>query len=593
MEFVPKFLTIVDLFEESVEKFAPRELFGVKQNDTWTWVTYGEIKRRVDGFRRALADEGIGREGRVSIISNNRVEWAVASFATVGLGARFVPMYESQLPKEWEFILRDCEAEVLIVATEAIYQKVKDYVGKIPSLKKIVRMGASKSEPDSFEAWLERGLKNPLGPSKPAKEDIAFLIYTSGTTGNPKGVKLSHQNIASNVSAVHECFDMMADDRTLSFLPWAHSFGLTCELHCMTSMGASMALNTAVDKLVAEMPEVRPTILVAVPRIFNRIHDNVQKQIAGKPGVIQALFRAGMAASTKKRAGQSIGFGESMSLALADKLVFSKIRAKFGGRLRYAISGGAALSKEVGQFIDALGIDVYEGYGLTETSPILCANRPGHRLIGSVGKVIPGCKVVIDKEVTGDALHGEIIGYGPNIMKGYHNRDDENAAVLMDDGGFRTGDMGYVDDDGFVFITGRIKEQYKLENGKYVVPVPLEEAVKLSMLIVNAFVHGVNKPHNVALIVPDFEGLKEWAKEQGIDDVSPASLVKNEKVIGKIREEIESKCQGFKGYEKIKRFALIEEDFTTENGMLTPSMKLKRRVVLEKYGEMVEGLYGS
>jgi long-chain acyl-CoA synthetase len=591
MEFVPKFLTIVDLFEESVEKFAPREHFGTKEDGAWTWITYGEIKRRVDGFRRALADMGIERDGRVSIISNNRVEWAVASFATVGLGARFVPMYESQLPKEWEFILRDCDAEVLIVSTEAIYQKVKDFVGKVPSLKKIIRMGAPKSEPDSFEALLEKGMENPLASIKPDKDDIAFLIYTSGTTGNPKGVKLSHANIASNVSAVHECFEMLPEDRTLSFLPWAHSFGLTCELHCMTSMGASMALNTAVDKLVAEMPEVRPTILVAVPRIFNRIHDGVQKQIAGKPSIIQGLFRSGMAASMKKRAGQSLGFGESVSLALADKLVFSKIRDKFGGRLRYAISGGAALSREVGQFIDSLGIDVYEGYGLTETSPILTANQPGHRLIGSVGKVIPGCKVVIDREATGDPVHGEIIGYGPNIMKGYHNRDEENAAVLMEDGGFRTGDMGYQDDDGFLFITGRIKEQYKLENGKYVVPVPLEEAVKLSMLVVNVFVHGANKPHNVALIVPDFEGLKEWATEQGIEDVTPSALVKNEKVRAKIREEIEAKSQGFKGYERIKEFALIEEDFTTENGMLTPSMKLKRRIVLEKYGELVEGLY--
>ena len=591
MEFVPKFLTIVDLFEESVEKFAPRDLFGVKKDDVWTWITYGEIKRRVDGFRRALANEGVERDSRVSIISNNRVEWAIASFATVGLGARFVPMYESQLPKDWEFILRDCEAEVLIVATEAIFHKVKDYVEKIPSLRKIVRVGAPASEPDSFEAMLEKGMEDPLGPTKTDKDDIAFLIYTSGTTGNPKGVKLSHGNIASNVSAVHECFDMIAEDRTLSFLPWAHSFGLTCELHCMTSMGASMALNTAVDKLVMEMPEVRPTILVAVPRIFNRIHDGVQKQIAAKPGIIQGLFRSGIAASTKKRAGQSLGFGEGVSLALADKLVFSKIREKFGGQLRYAISGGAALSREVGTFIDALGIEVYEGYGLTETSPILCANRPGHRRLGSVGKVIPGCKVVIDREVTDDPLHGELIGYGPNIMKGYHNRDEENASVLMDDGGFRTGDMGYIDDDDFVFITGRIKEQYKLENGKYVVPVPLEEGVKLSMFVANVFVHGSNKPYNVALIVPDFEVLKDWALEQGLSETEPAALIKNDKVIDKIREEIESKSQGFKGYERIKNFALIEEDFTTENSMLTPSMKLKRRVVLKKYGELVESLY--
>jgi len=591
MEFVPKFLTIVDLFEESVEKYAPRDLFGVKKNGEWTWISYGEIKRRVDGFRRALADAGVGRGGRVAIIANNSVEWAIASFASVGLGAYFVPMYETQLPKDWKYILEDCEAEVLLVSTEAIYQKVKGYVDEVASLKKIIRIGAPSSEPDSFEAMLEKGLENPLAPIKPNKDDIAFLIYTSGTTGNPKGVRLSHGNLASNVSAVHECFDMLADDRTLSFLPWAHSFGLTGELHCMTSMGASMALNTAVDKLVAEMPEVQPTILVSVPRIFNRIHDGVQKQIAAKPGIIQGLFRSGMAASIKKRSGESLGFGESVSLALADKLVFSKIRGKFGGRLRYAISGGAALSREVGQFIDALGIDVYEGYGLTETSPVLCANRPGHRKLGSVGKVFPGCKVVIDREVTGDPLHGELIGYGPNIMKGYHNRDEETAAVLMDDGGFRTGDMAYIDDDGFVFITGRIKEQYKLENGKYVVPVPLEEGVKLSLFIASAFVHGSNKPYNIALIVPDFDTLKEWAAEQGISETDPKELINDDQVIAKIREEIDAKSQGFKSYERIKSFALIDEDFTTENGMLTPSMKLKRRVVLQKYGDLVESLY--
>ncbi|OQB11141.1 MAG: Long-chain-fatty-acid--CoA ligase FadD15 [Deltaproteobacteria bacterium ADurb.Bin207] len=591
MVFVPKFLTIVDLFEKSVEKYAPRDLFGVKTNDAWTWITYGEVKRRVDAFRRALSEEGIARDGRVAIISNNRVEWAIASFATVGLTAQFVPMYESQLPKEWEYILRDCEAEILIVSTEAIYHKVKGFLETIPSLRKIVRMGAKESEPDSFDAWIDRGSDNPLEPSVPDKDDIAFLIYTSGTTGNPKGVKLSHENIASNVSAVHECFDMIADDRTLSFLPWAHSFGLTCELHCMTSMGASMALNTAVDKLVAEMPEVRPTILISVPRIFNRIHDNVQKQIAGKPAPIQALFRAGLAASIKKRAGQSLGLTERVSLSLADKIVFSKIRAKFGGQLRYAISGGAALSREVGQFIDALGINVYEGYGLTETSPIISANRPGHRVIGSVGQMIPGCRVVIDKEATADAVQGEIIAYGPNVMKGYHHLDEETAAVLLEDGGFRTGDMGYMDNNGYLFITGRVKEQYKLENGKYVVPVPLEEAVKLSLLITNAFVHGANRPFNVALIVPNMEELVEWAKAQGIEDVSAKSLLRNEKVIAKVREEIEAKSQGFKSYEKIKQFTLIEEDFTTENGMLTPSMKVKRRVVLEKYGNLVEDMY--
>ncbi len=591
MEFVPKFLTIVDLFEDSVEKFASRDLFGVKRNGVWSWLSYAEVKRQVDAFRASLVEAGISRGDRVAVISNNRVKWAVGAFACLGIGAVYVPMYESQLAKDWEFILKDCEANLLIVANEGIYEKVKDYPKGIPSLKKIVVMDAPKGDERAFQGWVERGLGKPLAPTKPDKDDVAFLIYTSGTTGNPKGVRLSHENIASNVSAVHEIFDIQQEDRTLSFLPWAHSFGLTCELHMILSMGGSMALNTAVDQLVAEMPEVRPTVLVAVPRIFNRIYDGVQKQMAHKPAAIQKLFRSGLKLAGKKRDGQALGFVEGITYSLASKLVFSKVREKFGGRLRYAISGGAALSKDVAEFIDSLGITVYEGYGLTETSPILTANRPGHRKIGSVGQVIPGCRVVIDREVTGDAVHGEIIGYGPNIMKGYHNRAEENAAVLMGDGGFRTGDMGYVDDEGFLFITGRIKEQYKLENGKYVVPVPLEEAIKLSLLIANVYVHGANKPHNVALIVPDFDALNEWAGGQGLSTSDPDALIKEPKVVDKIRAEVAEMSKGFKGYERIEKFALITEDFTTANGMLTPSLKLKRRAVIARYGDLIESLY--
>lgn len=593
MEFVPKFLTIVDLFEDSVEKFASRDLFGVKQNGVWGWSSYAEIKRQVDAFRASLAAAGIVRGDRVAVISNNRVRWAVGAFAALGLGAVYVPMYESQLAKDWEFILKDCEANLLIVANDAIYQKVKDYPSQIPSLKGVVVMDGPAGEDRAFDTWVDKGLKTPLAPIKPDKDDIAFLIYTSGTTGNPKGVRLSHENIASNVSAVHDIFDIQQEDRTLSFLPWAHSFGLTAELHMILSMGGSMALNTAVDQLVAEMPEVRPTVLIAVPRIFNRIYDGVQKQMAHKPAAVQKLFRAGLKLAAKKRDGQALGFVEGITYSLANKLVFSKIREKFGGRLRYAISGGAALSKDVAEFIDSLGITVYEGYGLTETSPILTANRPGYRKIGSVGKVISGCRVVIDREVTGDPVHGEIIGYGPNIMKGYHNRPEENAAVLMPDGGFRTGDMGFIDDDGFLFITGRIKEQYKLENGKYVVPVPLEEAIKLSLFVANVYVHGANKPHNVALVVPDFDALKEWAQGEGISAADPEALIKEPKVIAKMRAEIDETSKGFKGYERIEKFALIVEDFTTANGMLTPSLKLKRRAVIAGYGDLIESLYAK
>jgi long-chain acyl-CoA synthetase len=346
-----------------------------------------------------------------------------------------------------------------------------------------------------------------------------------------------------------------------------------------------------VDKLIDELSEVKPTILISVPRIFNRIYDGVQNQMSQKPAPIRKLFHGGMAAAAKRRDGKALSMGEKVTLAAADKLVFGKIRAKFGGRLRYALSGGAALSREVGEFIDNLGITVYEGYGLTETSPVTNVNFPGHRKMGSVGQAMPGVRVVIDRASTQDPLQGEIVIYGPNVMQGYHKRPEETAAVLMSDGAFRTGDMGYLDDDGYLFVTGRIKEQYKLENGKYVVPSPLEEALKLSPFITNAYVHGANKPFNVALVVPDSSVLQRWAKSQNIDGAELEQLIKDTRVLEKFRMEIDAASKGFKGFERVQKFAVVLEDFTTGNGMLTPSLKLKRRAVLERYGALIESLF--
>jgi long-chain acyl-CoA synthetase len=591
MEFVPKFLTIADLFEESVAKFAELPLFGTKANGQWGWITYGEFKQRVDAFRGGLKAAGVSLGDKVAVIANNRLEWAIASFACVGLGAVYVPMYEAQLTKDWEFILRDADARMLIVSTREIYEKTRDFPSKVPSLRQVICMEAPATESHSFKRMLETGAQNPAAAGRPKPSDTAFLIYTSGTTGDPKGVILSHENVASNVSAIHQLFDLMREDRSLSFLPWAHSFGLTCELHTLLSMGASIGINSAVDKLIDELSEVKPTILISVPRIFNRIYDGVQNQMSQKPAPIRRLFHAGMAAAAKRREGKELSLGEKVTLAAANKLVFGKIRAKFGGRLRYALSGGAALSREVGEFIDNLGIMVYEGYGLTETSPVTNVNFPGHRRMGSVGKAMPGVRVVIDRAATQDPLQGEIVVYGPNVMQGYHKRPEETSAVLMSDGGFRTGDMGYIDDDGYLIVTGRIKEQYKLENGKYVVPSPLEEALKLSPFITNAYVHGANKPFNVAIVVTDSSVLMRWAKSQNIDGADPEQLIKDARVLDKLRVEIDAASKGFKGYERVQKFALVNEDFTTVNGMLTPSLKLKRRAVLERYGDRIESLY--
>jgi long-chain acyl-CoA synthetase len=587
-----EFENLVDMFERSVKAYGPRELFGTKKSGRWVWTTYAEMGKLVDNFRGGLASLGIKSGDRVCVISNNRVEWAVVAYACMGLGAAVVPMYEAQLPKEWGFIANDCGAVAVIAATKEIYEKCQELPEKAPSLQKIVGLPLPKSDPLSYEALLEVGAGAPVPAIHPPSNEIACLIYTSGTTGNPKGVIMSHGNIISNVNSVQGMLPLGGDDRSLSFLPWAHSFGHTVELHCMLSRGASIAICEAVEKIIANLAEVRPTVLISVPRIFNKIYDGVNKQMSDKPAAIRALFQTGLRASTKQKKGSDLSLAERLTLALADRVVFGKIRDKFGGRLKYAFSGGSALSKDVAEFVDALGITVYEGYGLTETSPIATANRPGAHRIGSVGQPIPGVKVVLDKSKAEDGKQGEIIVYGPNVMVGYHNRDQENKEVFTEDGGFRTGDLGVLDDDGFLYITGRIKEQYKLENGKYVAPAPLEEQLKLSPFITNAMVYGDNRLFNVALIVADLEAVKRWAGEEGIP-ASEDGLLENARVKQMLQAEVDKASGGFKGFERIRKIAVIGDDFTTQNGMLTPSLKVKRRMVWANYGPMIEALYAD
>ena len=593
-EFKPRFANLVEIFEHATGTFAERPLFGVKKNGAWNWMTYGTFRTQTDAVRGALAGMDIGPGDVVAVISNNRPEWAIAAYATYGRAASFVPMYENMLPKDWEFILSDCKAKVLFVANAEIATKLATVRGGLPDLKTVVVMDG---DPPADEVrFADLLTAEPVPLETPDTKAIAGFIYTSGTTGKPKGVLLTHANLASNVSAIHEFFPMTPEDRSLSFLPWAHSFGQTCELHGLFSMGASMGIAEAVDKIVANLSEVQPTLLFSVPRIFNRIYDGLHKRMAEEGGYKLAMFKAAVKnadyrkdlADSRKRSGWA-----DFKHGIFDKLVFSKVRDRFGGRLKYAFSGGAALSKDVAQFIDNLGIMVYEGYGLTETSPIATANSPSGRKIGSIGKPIPGVRIEIDREVTGDPKHGEIIVFGHNIMQGYHGLDEENAKVFVErDGerGFRTGDMGYVDGDGFVYISGRIKEQYKLLNGKYVVPTPLEEKIKLSRFISNVMVYGMNQNFNVAVVIPEMESLGAWAAEKGLP-TDLKSLADNADVKQLLQAEIDELSAEFKQYEKVRKFAIGDEDFTPENGMLTPTLKLKRRIVLKHYQPIIDALY--
>ena len=587
---------LVDVLTKSVARYPQRQLFGTKTEGRWSWITYGDFGKRVDDFRGGLATLGIGHGDTVAIIAGNRLEWAIAAYAVYGLGARFCPMYEHQQEEDWQYILHDSGARVALVSKYDIYETVGSWDDATPALEHVFCMALPAEDEASFASLEQRGRTNPAPLAELKSDDICGFIYTSGTTGKPKGVLLSHGNICSNLNGVSAIFPIAEDDVSVSFLPWAHSFGQTCELHCLLSRGAGIAIAESIEKLVENFGEVRPTVLYAVPRIFNRIYDGLQKKMAEEGGLKKTLFDAGMANAEKRK--QLAGAGKSSFLvdlkhSFFDGVVFSKVRDRFGGRLRYAVSGGAALSPEVADFIDKLGIFVCEGYGLTETSPIVSTNHPKARKIGSVGQPIEGVEVIIDTSVVDDdSDDGEIVVKGPNVMQGYHQLPEETEEVIREDGAFRTGDLGRLDRDGFLYITGRIKEQYKLENGKYVVPAPLEERLQLSPFVSQTFIHGFNKPFNAALIVPDRAALEKWAAEQGLGG-DYESLLTDGKTQALFEKELESYSQDFKGYERVRRFKLIPEEFSVDNGMLTPKMSLKRKVVLDHYGSEVEELHAA
>jgi long-chain acyl-CoA synthetase len=577
------FSNLASMFEQSSRRFADRPLLGSKRDGAWRWLSYAEVGAQVARLRGGLAGLGVHAGDRIACVSGNRPEWLVAAYATYGLGATFVPLFEALRPDEMRFILADAGARVVLVAGTA-REKVQAVAKELPDLEHIVDLDG-----EGYTRLLEAGARTPAAVAEPSGSDIALLCYTSGTTGTPKGVRLRHHGLAANVSAAREVLPFEQNDRTLAFLPWAHVFGGSVELGSCLSIGASFGICESADRLLDNLAEVRPTILYAVPRIWNRIHDTVRAQMAAKPAPIRHLFEAGIAAQDRRRHGEPTSARAQVALTLARALIFRKIVAKLGGRLKYACSGGAALAPEVGELIANLGLTVYEGYGMTEASGIIACNSPAAHRIGSVGKPLPGIEVRLDRTAPGsDGDSGEIVVHGHAVFGGYHNQADATRAALTDEGGLRTGDLGRFDADGFLHITGRCKELYKLENGRYVAPTPLEERLTLSPFIAQAFVYGDNRPHNVALIVPDAAALERWAAARGL---APDGLLGNPAVHDLIAGELEKSSADLKSFERVRNFALLPEALTPENDLLTPTLKIKRRNVVARYRDELERLY--
>lgn len=586
---------LVEMVEDSIARHGERPLFGTPDpNGVYTWTTYDEVGRRIDDLRSGLAQLGIQSGDCVGIIANNRVEWAVAAFATYGLGGRFIPMYEKELAQTWQFIINDSGIKALFAANDTICGQVAQFRDRTPKLEHLLVIEGDATY--NMAQLEEKGRQRPVGSIRPTPEDIALLIYTSGTTGNPKGVLLSHGNFTSNFIDGGNCFpEIDAKSRSLSILPWAHAYGFTAELNNFIHRGASIGFIRDVTTIAEDMANVAPTFLIAVPRIFNKIYDGLQTRINEAGGLAKKLFKMGLESAEQNRALAAQGkkaLLPRIKSKLADRIVYSKIRAKFGGRLKGALTASAMMNPVTSQFFTDIGMPVFDAYGLTETSPaVTISNREFYKR-GSVGRPIDKVRVVIDKSVTVDGSEeGEIVVYGPNVMQGYFNNPEATSKVMTEDGGFRTGDLGRLDDDGFLYITGRIKEQYKLENGKYVFPATIEEEIQLSPWVENVLVFGEGRACNVCLVVPDFNALKSWAETHGHDS-TPAALIRNPIVKEMVGSAIQKQLKGkFGGYEIPKSVVLVAEGFSVENGMLTQTLKLKRGKVIKHYSDKIEEAY--
>lgn len=590
---------LVETLEISVKKFPNNKLFGTKiSKNEYKWTTYAEFGQYVDRIRSGLAKIGINKGDTVGVISNNSVEWATASFATYGLGGRFVSMYENEIIDTWKFILNNSSTKVLFVPTKEILDKIEKIRIEIPLLERIVLIERLDNLDDhviTFDNLKDLGDKNHVKSIYPSYQDIAGLIYTSGTTGNPKGVLLTHGNFTSNFQAGSKIYPSLDESsRALSILPWNHSYAQTAELYNFIYLGASIAINTNIDELADDLKLANPTHLMCVPRLFNKIYDGIHAKMIEKGGLTKKLFDSALnRAKMKREKGRAGIFG--IRYNILSKLVFKKIRSNFGNQLQFALTASAKTSNEVGNFFYDVGIPIYDCYGTTETSPAVTMNGPQGNKLGSVGKPLEKIKVVIDKSVVEEgAKDGEIIVYGPNVMVGYHSRQDLTNEVLTKDGGYRTGDRGRLDEDGYLYLTGRIKQEYKLQNGKYVHPEEIEEYIKSLPWVANAFVYGDGKEYNVCLVVPDYVVLENFAKKLKMLVPTKKILEENESIRDLISKEIRGHLKGSYNYYEIpKKYLFLTEDFTLENGLLTQTLKIKREYVHKKYEKELESLYNQ
>jgi long-chain acyl-CoA synthetase len=595
-----KYKNLADMFYSKRQNFASHTAYKYKQDGKWIAVTFKEAVDLAEKIAGGFAAMGIKKGDRIAIISGNRIEWALSDYATLFLGGALVPIYPSLTKEQVAYIVNDSQVKILIVEDESQSEKVdavRDSMSSVEQYFLLDTKGESlRPNWQKFDSLTDKGeeffienknhITNSIQEIK--IEDVATVIYTSGTTGEPKGAVLTHKNILSNIESVSQIFEFFPEDVFLSFLPLSHIFERMAG-HFLTSYHAALvAYAESIDTVAMNMLEIRPTLMISVPRLYEKMYGRVLEAAESGSSLKQKIFfwsvDIGREYMRRVGAGQSIPMLMQIKRNIAYKLVFSKLKQKVGGNLRYFVSGGAPLAAEIGEFFNAAGLVILEGYGLTETSPAITFNRPESYRFGTVGKPVPGVEVKI-------AQDGEILSRGDHIMQGYLNKEEETREVIDHDGWFYTGDIGFINEDGYLVITDRKKNLIVTSGGKNIAPQPMENKLVTSKYIEQAVVVGDKRKFCSAVIVPFEEAMVHWAKTQNISFENYEALLKQSQVFDLIQSEIDKHMEEFSTFERVKKFCLISQSFTQEGGELTPSLKVKRNVVELKYAADIDRLY--
>jgi long-chain acyl-CoA synthetase len=588
--------TIPQQFLEAVETYDKPDAFRYKSGGRFVGLSHRRVMEMVYKAALGLQALNLAKQDRVALLSENRYEWIVSDLAILSAGCITVPVYPTLPTNQIEYILNDSESRAVFVSTGEQLAKVQACRANLPQLQHVISF-----DPDcnadgviTLEALIARGDMADGTPdfreliSTIGKYDWASIIYTSGTTGTPKGSILTHWNFLSNVNGALSVLYIGPEDSCLSFLPLSHVLERTAGYYVMMTVGASIAFAENMNTVADDLVEVSPTVMVAVPRFYEKIYARVMEAIEQGSGTKQSLFHWAMKTGQKyldESLEGKVSFMTRRKRGLANALVFRKLKARTGGRIRFFVSGGAPLNPEINRFFHAAGIPVLEGYGLTETSPVIACNTFEDLKFGTVGKPLPNVDVKIAED-------GEILVRGDLVMQGYYKKPEETNLAIVD-GWFHTGDIGHLDKDGFLSITDRKKDVIVTAGGKNVAPQAIENCLKNSKYIEEAIVIGNARKFVSAVIVPNFENLRVFADEKRISCDSDTGLVENPQVLRLFEEEIERLCESFASFERIKRFALLESPLSIESGELTPSLKVKRRIVEKKFKDRIEALYAE